>query len=208
MQEINWDDLVNQAEEAGKPPAPGEKILRVEEAKASQSQSGKPMIRLRYRIVGGPDDGKVVFDQLVISPDNPNALNITFNTMRHCFGIDPGTFRGMPFDQVVQLFVGKTVTGVVTTDREWNGQKQVDVKEYKSAPSAGLPQQQQAAPPPQQTPQVGTPPPAAQTPPPPAQPQQAPPPAQPQDNVVNLPTPPPAEQTPPPAGEQPPEPPF
>lgn len=207
MQEINWDDLVNQAEEAGKPPAPGEKILRVEEAKASQSQSGKPMIRLRYRIVGGPDDGKVVFDQLVISPDNPNALNITFNTMRHCFGIDPGTFRGMPFDQVVQLFVGKTVTGVVTTDREWNGQKQVDVKEYKSAPSAGLPQQQ-AAPPPQQTPQVGTPPPAAQTPPPPAQPQQAPPPAQPQDNVVNLPTPPPAEQTPPPAGEQPPEPPF
>ena len=140
MQEINWDDLLQTADEASKPPRAGHVRLRVETCEWKMSSTGKQMLKFRHKIVGGTDDGKAVFDQLVLSTDNPNALVMFMNGVR-AFGVDPGSFKTVPHAQIPDLFVGREVGAELKVDRMWNNQPQVDVTNYSVISGVGAPGQ-------------------------------------------------------------------
>ena len=150
MQEINWDELVSTANEAAKPPSQGPVRLRVESCEWKTASTGREMLKFRYKIVGGPDDGKPVFSQLVLSTDNPTALVMFMSGVR-AHGVDPGSFKAVSHEQIPDLFVGKEVGAELDTSRVWNNQPQVDVKNYTliggAAPSMSVPPALQATPP-------------------------------------------------------------
>ena len=198
METINWQDLINQAGEAGKPPAAGTPHpCRCENAEYKKASTGKDMFKLRWKIVGGPDVNKTFFDQLVVNPGNAFGLSMTFNKMR-AIGVDPAQFIGLPNEQIAKLFICKTALITVKTDRVYNNAQQVDVENYASATGAGA-AVGVTAPPVAAPPAVPPAPPVAAPPPPPVQADTTPPP----------PTAPPVQEVPlaapptPPAAEAP-----
>ena len=87
MQEIDWSEVVKAAGDADKPPKAGPQMLTCETCEWKESAKGKPMLKMRHRITGGPDDGKAVFDNLTLSPESPTAMSIFVNSIK-AFGLN------------------------------------------------------------------------------------------------------------------------
>ena len=83
MSTLNWGDLVKDAGDvASYEPLPdGEYDLVVLEATAKVSQSGKTMFALKAQVQSGAHAKRLVWDNLVISPENSNALGMFFRKM-------------------------------------------------------------------------------------------------------------------------------
>lgn len=181
MEQINWQDLLEQADKAGTPPQAGVPLTcRCEASKWKSASTGKVGFNLRWKVIAGPDEGKTFFDNLWVSEDNPTAMLMTFNKMR-AIGVDPASLPQVPVEQQPNLFVGRMANIIVSTDREWGNAKQIDVDSY--APAGGVvgapaPPPVAVAPPPVAAPPVAAPayaaPPAAPAPAPIPQPVAAP----------------------------------
>jgi len=59
----------------------GEYEMFVWKAKAGKTSNGKFRLEVTGKIVGGPQDGKTVWNQFVLSPENPNAMGFFFRHM-------------------------------------------------------------------------------------------------------------------------------
>ena len=137
MGEINWQDLVSQAQSAGEIPPVGDYVAVVEHAEWAVTSTGKDMLKVRYRIESGPEQGKALFDSMVISPDNPNALQFFF-TKLHALGVDPTQFANVDNSTVAEMLIGRRAT-VKVSHREWpegSGQQRTQVDSIAAAPGA------------------------------------------------------------------------
>lgn len=161
MTSINFADLYDQAGQGFEPIPDGTYDIEVTKAEAVTSSTGKPMIKVQHKIVGGPHDGRQLFDQFVLSVDNPNALSFFFQHMA-AFGLDRPFFAANPpMEQVAATLVGRNAVATVGT-REWQGQDRNEVQGYKpgnnpaapagAAPSVPGPSAQVPTPPPSTTP--------------------------------------------------------
>lgn len=138
MATANFNDLLKAAADAGFSNCPpGTYDAVVAEGEAKTTSAGKDMIVVKFQIVGGPNGGRKVTNNFVISPENANALGFFFRHMR-AMGLDSAYFSQNPSPQhVAAALVGKTCQIEVGT-RTWNGEEREDVKKIMAA-SAGVP---------------------------------------------------------------------
>lgn len=217
MTVIDFGQLMKEAGEGFQPVPTGPYNAEVTKATATTSSTGKPMIKVTLRIVGGPHEGRQLFDQFVITAGNPNALAFFFEHMA-AFGLDRAYFaQNPPMESVAAALVGRQVMVSVGV-REFKGADRNEVQAYKPiaggqvgvpvaatptgfGPGAAAPAPvPQVAPAPAPAPVPAPPAPAAPAPAPQPAPAQAAPPA---PAPV---APPPAAIVPPPADIAPPQP--
>lgn len=87
MTTMSWDELIKNSAGSFDPVPNGDYDVLCVEASAAQTQNAKAMVKAKFRIQGGPHDGRHLWNQFVISPENPNALSFFFQHMK-VFGID------------------------------------------------------------------------------------------------------------------------
>lgn len=132
MSTLNWGDLVKDAGEvsAGYDPLPdGDYDLTVVEATAKVSQSGKTMFAIKAQVQNGAHAKRLVWDNLVVTPDNTAALGMFFRKM-HALGLGREFFATNPSNaQIEQAIRGRSFRAQVTS-RTWQGQKKNEIKQY------------------------------------------------------------------------------
>lgn len=180
MANSSWADLQNQATQGGGALVPeGPYNAYVDESRSEHASSGKPMIVARFKIADGPYAGTSLYNNFVLSDDNPNALGYFFEQLG-ALGCDQAFFAACPppasggMEAIANRIMGQYAV-VVVGHRTWQGKtrNQVnDVKPYGGAPAAAVPQVPQAPAPAPQVPQA---PPAPQPQVPAAAAPQAPP---------------------------------
>jgi hypothetical protein len=143
MGSINWGDLVKEAgESAGgnyEPLPDGDYDLKVIEATATTSASGKAMFKITTEVQGGAFSKRRVWDNLVVSPENPSALGIFFTKMA-ALGVPREFFlNNNPTNaQVEQAIFGKSFRANVGS-RVYQGDKKNEIKKYYVGQSTTAP---------------------------------------------------------------------
>jgi hypothetical protein len=136
MSSLNWSDLVKEAGDVSsyEPLPDGDYDLKVTEATAKVSQSGKTMFSLKTEVQAGPHAKRLVWDNLVVSPENNAALGMFFKKMS-ALGLGKTYFDQNPSNaQIEQALVGRTFRGQVGS-RVWQGTKRNEIKMYYVIPS-------------------------------------------------------------------------
>jgi hypothetical protein len=145
MSSLNWGDLVRDAKDASggdySPLPDGDYELKVLEATTKTSQSGKTMFAIKAEVQVGPYAKRLVWDNLVISPENKNALAIFFSKMR-ALGLGDDFFATNPGNaQIEQALTGRPFRATIGS-RVWNGDTRNEFKKYfpyASSPVGGAP---------------------------------------------------------------------
>jgi len=183
---LNWGELMSQVGDQLQPVPAGEYHVVVHSAEYKPSSTGKPMWKYTLKIQGGPQDGRNVWGQQVLTRDNPNALAMFFRFFA-AIGLDQAYFAQNPNpQQVAEHMHGRTAIATIAI-KPYQGEQRNEVKGLKPATSGGM---------------FGsvTPPPPGAVPPPPAAPAPAPVPAPaapaPAAAAAPPPTPAPAPQAP------------
>jgi len=163
MSSLNWGDLIKDAAESGGPMEPlpeGDYELKVLEAEDKVAQSGRTMFTIKCQVQGGAHANRLIWDNLVIVPDKPNALGMFFRNME-ALGLTKENFWSREPDnaQINQALVGRTFRAKVG-QRTYNGTKRNEVLSYY--PSAGAPAP--STPAPENTAGAAVPPPPAPAP--------------------------------------------
>ena len=130
---VNFNDLLKAADDAGFSVVPANDYdAEVATAEAKTTSSGKNQIAVRFKITSGPQAGKSVFNNFVISPDNANALGFFFRHMA-AMGLEREYFAANPpLAQAAAALVGRKVTITVSVE-QWNGQDRNRVNAVKKA---------------------------------------------------------------------------
>ena len=137
---VNWADLVQQAGDAAtssnyEPLPDGDYELKVVDAQATTSASGKPMFKVTTEVQGGAYAKRRVWDQLVVTADNPKAMNMFFMKAgamglgREFWSANPGNA------QVEQALMGRSFRATLGT-RTYNGNQSNEIKRYFPAQAA------------------------------------------------------------------------
>jgi hypothetical protein len=133
MSSINWADLVKDAGESSsgnyEPLPNGDYDLKVIEVKATVTASGKTMFKLTTEVQGGAYSKRRIWDNLVISPENKNALAIFFGKMA-ALGLPREFFNNNPSNAQIEASLdGKSFRAQVGS-REWQGSKRNELTKY------------------------------------------------------------------------------
>lgn len=144
MGSVNWNELREQAEkETGSsgnfPVLPeGEYAAEVVAASTARTSTNKDMIKVQFKVVGGPYDNRRVFTNLTISPESPQAMAILF---RHLDVLGARTLldSGATVDQVAGSLAGATAT-VKLSVGEYKGEPKNEVKDIKASSLIAAPQ--------------------------------------------------------------------
>ena len=137
MSTLNWGDLVKEAGDVGSydPLPDGDYDLTIIEATAKVSQSGKTMFSVKAEVQTGAHAKRLVWDNLVISTDNPTALGIFFRKM-NALGLNRDFFATNPSNaQIEQALKSRSFRAQVGS-RTWQGQKKNEIKAYYSVVGA------------------------------------------------------------------------
>lgn len=162
MSSLNWADLAKAAGESSnnyEPLPDGDYDLKVIEAVATVSASGKTMFKLTTEVQGGAYAKRRVWDNLVVSPDNQNALSIFFSKMQ-ALGLPRDWFlNNAPSNaQIESLLNGKMFRAAIGSS-VWNGSKRNEIRKYYVAQAAtpATPAAQSSMTPPPPPPPPGAP---------------------------------------------------
>lgn len=137
--ELDWSALQQEAKSAGVLPD-GDYNLVVVDATATTASTGKPMIKMKLRVLDGPQRDKPLWTQQVLSPDSPLALRIFFQTMA-AFGLDSNFFAQLrsgaeSMEVVARNLRNRAVTATVGT-RPWQGQDRNEISGFRALESSG-----------------------------------------------------------------------
>lgn len=140
MSTINWADLVKQAGDAGgstsyEPLPDGDYELKVIQAEATMTKTGKVMFKVTNEVQGGPYAKRRVWDQLVVTDDNPKAMNMFF-MKASAMGLGRTFWDANPSNaQVEQALNGRTFRATLGK-RSYNGTESNEIKRYFPAQAA------------------------------------------------------------------------
>ena len=140
MTTVNFSELLKQAGTAAtsnnyEPLPDGDYELKVIEASATTTSTGKLMFKLTNEVQGGAHDKRRVWDQLVVSPDNPKAMNMFF-MKASAMGLGTTFWDANPSPaQAEQAFMGRPFRGNLGT-RTYNGNQSNEIKRYYAATAA------------------------------------------------------------------------
>lgn len=161
MPSIPWDDIFENAEQDEKPPAAGPYLAEIEKAEWTTSSTGKDMLKLRARIVGGPEKDKALFTQIVISPENSFAVKIA---VRHltAIGLTRADLNNLSNAEQEEKVTGTVVLMETEIDTKYDpSNPRSQVKDIKPAPAGTVSSSKSSADaPPPRAPAVSAPPPS------------------------------------------------
>lgn len=177
----SWTDLLDDAGETGNydPLPEGDYDFVIKEANAKTASTGRTMYVAKMAVEGGPFNGKTVWHNFVLVPENPTALGWFFKNMG-TLGLGQEYFKSNPSDHhVAEALVGRRFRGQVVI-RKWQGQDKNEIKAFFPPAGAAVGSGNGGASvPPTATAHAAPQPPAAPVTPPPAPPAApAPPPVQ------------------------------
>lgn len=154
MTSTNWLDLLNEAKQNGGPqdfgPIPaGEYRFKVLEAETRQTQNGKTKYTIKAQVQDGPHAGRLVWDDLIVSPESSGAMGFFFRKMA-AIGLGKEFFSTQPTDnQITSGLKDREFLGKVIID-SYGGKDRNKIDGYKplAATPTGIipPAPQQAAP--------------------------------------------------------------
>jgi hypothetical protein len=166
----NWSDLIKDAGETGsyEPLPDGDYDLVVVEATATTSQSGKTMFKLKAQVEGGAHNKRLVWDNLVVTPDSQAALGMLFKKF-HAMGIGRNYFDTNPTNAQIEATLNGRRFRAQIGSRMYNGAKKNEIRNYfPSAATIAAMQGDTAAPAQAAAPAPASPPPTAAPAPAPA----------------------------------------
>src|SRR5690606_4639748 len=157
MTVMSWDELIKSSAGSFDPLPNGHYDVVCVSAEAAQTQNGKAMVKAKFRVQGGPHDGRHIWHQFVISPENPNALSFFFQHME-VFGMDENFFAQLPpanahlgandpsLPRIASTMLNRPAR-VTVNQRSWNGQMRNNITAIKAphgpagtvAPQASVP---------------------------------------------------------------------
>lgn len=130
MTTIDFNALMEEAGEGFQPIPPGPYTVEVCKAELTTSSTQKPMIRAQLKILGGPHNGRIVFDQYTLSAGNPRALGFYFDTMA-ALGLNREYFASNPsMEAVAQTLLGRQCN-VQVSMKQYQGVDRNEVKNYR-----------------------------------------------------------------------------
>jgi len=154
MPSTSWSDLLEQAEAegfSGKLIDQGTYTATVEQTNTGTTQNGKAQAGIMWRLDddGGPFARATVWDNIVLTPDNPKAMKVFFSKWA-AMGVTTDDFKSLPEGASALPMLADKVAGVrckiKVSHREWNGEKKMNVFPQKVvtdspavAPSAAVP---------------------------------------------------------------------
>lgn len=124
MSNLNWGDLIAGADDAGFTAVPAgeyDAIVDTAEVAKTSGNNGAPkdQIKVKFKVESGPHAGKALFNNFVLSPENPNALGFFFRHMA-ALGLTREYFQGNPpLTQVAAALLGRRCRVKVSV-RIWN----------------------------------------------------------------------------------------
>ena len=134
MSTINWADLVQQAGDSAsstnyEPLPDGDYELKVVQAQATTTSTGKVMFKVTNEVQGGPYAKRRVWDQLVVTTDNPKAMNMFF-MKASAMGLGRTFWDANPSNaQVEQALNGRSFRATLGK-RTYNGTESNEIKRY------------------------------------------------------------------------------
>jgi hypothetical protein len=174
MASIDWAALVKDAGEATgggsyEPIPDGDYDLKVVEATAVTTSTGKASFKLKSQVqTPGPYQNRLIWDQLTISPENKNALNIFFAEMS-ALGVPKEFFtNNNPTNaQIESTLINRQYRAKIHTET-YQGKQSNKIKQYyvtqAAATAAATPFAPPAAPAPAPAPAPAVAPPVAEAP--------------------------------------------
>jgi len=125
---INWSDLHKDAITV----LTGDFPVVVTSATASQSSTGKPMIKATLKIESGTFAGRTLFNNFNVTADNPSAMRIFFGQMS-VLGLNTAFWNSNPtLEQVAAALVGRRAV-VTVGSRQWQGTDREQIENWKPA---------------------------------------------------------------------------
>lgn len=131
MTQLNWGELIKDAGDAGtyEPLPVGDYNFKIVEAPYKRAQSGRDMWVVKAEVLEGPYARKLVWNNLVLVTDSPNALAMFFRKMG-ALGLTQDFFAQSPdVETISRALVGRTFRGQVT-QREYLGKINNDIAMY------------------------------------------------------------------------------
>jgi hypothetical protein len=126
MTEIDWAALQGAAKGQLDPIPPGQYLCKVIDAQATQTQTGKPMFKVKFEVAEGPQSPRKVWNNFTVSEENPMALAIFFRQME-AMGLNANFFASKPSNaQVAQALMNRQCMLTLGT-RTWQGVEQNSV---------------------------------------------------------------------------------
>ena len=123
MTQLNWGELIKEAADSGasfEPLPVGDYNLTIKEAAYQRAQSGRDMWKITTEVIDGPHARRRVWNNLVLVPENPNALGMFFRKMG-ALGLTQEFFAQSPdVDTIARAMLGRSFRGQVT-QREYQG---------------------------------------------------------------------------------------
>ena len=124
---INWGQLMQNAKGQLEPIPDGDYDVKVIDAQAMKASTGKLMFKVKFEITSGPHAPRKVFNNLVLSDDNPMALAIFFRNLE-ALGVNEAFLAQNPSpDQIASAMSNRTCR-VTLGKRTWQGVEQNEVK--------------------------------------------------------------------------------
>jgi hypothetical protein len=131
-QPVTWADLMQNAKGQLEPIPDGDYDVKVIDAQATQSSTGKPMWKVKFEVTSGPHAPRKVFSNFTLSDDNPMALAIFFRQME-AMGLNAAFFAALSQNfeeskqQIAQALMNRTCR-VTLGQRQFQGRAMQDVK--------------------------------------------------------------------------------
>lgn len=124
---INWGQLMQNAKGQLEPIPDGDYDVKVIDAQAMKASTGKLMFKIKFEITSGPHSPRKVYNNLVLSDDNPMALAIFFRNLE-ALGVNDAFLAQNPTpDQIASAMSNRTCR-VTLGKRTWQGVEQNEVK--------------------------------------------------------------------------------
>lgn len=134
---VNFGQLLKDAGGSFQPLPKGEYDAIVATSEAKESSTGKLMFALTYKIVGGPYNGRTVYNNVTLTVDNPNALRMFFLNMK-AMGLDEAFFSQSPAPSVVAQALLDKPCKLVIDHRPYQGEMRESVKSIKPPMLGGI----------------------------------------------------------------------
>jgi hypothetical protein len=134
MVALNWGDLVKDAGESAsgsyEPLPDGDYDLKVIEASSTTTSTGKTMFKITCEVQGGAFAKRRIWDNLVISPENKNALGIFFSKMA-ALGVSREWFaQSNPSNAQIETSINGKFFRAQVGSRIWQNEKRNEIKKY------------------------------------------------------------------------------
>jgi hypothetical protein len=141
MSTTNWADLVQAAgDSAGSyDPLPnGDYDLQVVEASATTASTGKKMFKTKSEVQTGAYAKRLVWDNLVISPDNPKAMGAVLSKF-NALGVSRDFLMTNPTDAQIEQALSGVHFRATLGQRTYQGNVSNEITKYHSRGAAGAP---------------------------------------------------------------------